>query len=71
MTPFVNMRRQGEFDYLFGSADAGECSGTLLLCVVLIHGYGKLFSYSSSTEVIPAYLSLVVNCFVFRSMDIG
>ena len=71
MIPFVDVRRQGEVDYLFGPVDPGEYIGTLFLFVVIIHGYGKLFTYYPSTEVIPAYLLLVGNCFVFQIMDIG
>ena len=71
MIPFVDFRRQGEVNYMFSPVDPGECISTLFLFIVLIHGYGKLFTYYPSTEVIPASLLLMVNCFVFRSMYIG
>ena len=62
---------KGEVSYMFGPANPGEFICKLLLFVVFFHSYGKLFTYFLSTEVIPVYLSLVVNCFVFQSMDIG
>ena len=39
--------------------------------VVCIHCDDKLFTYSSSGEIVPTYLSLVVDCFVIGSMYIS
>ena len=48
---------------LFCLSYSSEYAGTLCFFVVIIHCYRELFTYSTPTEVIPAYLSLVVNCF--------
>ena len=37
---------------------------------MIIHCYRELFAYSTPTEVIPAYLSLVVNYFEVGSVDV-
>ena len=45
----------------------------LLRCVffiMIIHCYCELLAYSTPTEVIPTYLSLVVNCFIFGSVHV-
>ena len=39
--------------------------------VDFIHRHLELFSYSTPIEVVPSYLALVVNCFVFGSVDVG
>ena len=70
MIPFIDVGRENEIDNLFYPTYARERGGTFLLLVVVVHCYYKLLTDSSAAEIVPTYLSLVVYCFVIRSMSI-
>ena len=55
---------------LFCPSYSGECAGTLCFSEVIIHCYREFFVYSTPFEVIPTYLSLVVNYFEVGSVDV-
>ena len=38
--------------------------------IMIIHCYREFLAYSPPTEIVHAYLSLVVNCFEVRSVDV-